>query len=42
MEYKYFDISKLQRRNRWSLEIDKLFHLTLGCASDYLSMLGLK
>ena len=38
----YLSITKLQRCNRWSLGIDKLFHPTLYWACDYLSMSGLK
>ena len=42
MVWKYLSIPKLQRWNRWSLGMDKLFHTTLYSACDYLSMLGLK
>ena len=42
MECNCLFISKLQRDNRWSLGMDKLFHLTLNQACDYLSMLELK
>ena len=42
MGWNYLSIPKLQRCNRWSLEMDKQFHLTLCQVCDYLSMLGLK
>ena len=42
MGWNYLSIPKLQRCNRWSLGMDKLFHRTLYQACDYLSMLGLK
>ena len=42
MAWNYLPILKLQRCNRWSLGMDKLFHPTLYWACDYLSMLGLK
>ena len=42
MGWNYLSISKLQRCNRWSLEMDKLFHHTFYWTCDYLSMLGLK
>ena len=35
-----FSIPKLQRCNRWSLGVDKLFHPTLFGACDHLFMLG--
>ena len=38
----YLFIPKLQRLHRWSLGMDKQFHLTLCQACDYLSMEGLK
>ena len=40
--WKYLSIPKLERCNRWSLGMDKLFHPTVYWACDYLSMLGLK
>ena len=40
--WNYLSIPKLQRCNRWSLRMDKKFHLTLCWACNYLSMLGLK
>ena len=42
MGWNYLSIPKLQRCNRWSLEMDKWFHPTLYQTGDYLSMLGLK
>ena len=42
MGWNYLSIPKLQRCNRWSLGMDKLFHPTLYQACNYLSMLGLK
>ena len=39
MRWNYLSIPKLQRCSRWSLGMDKKFHLTLYCACDYLSML---
>ena len=42
MGWNYLSIPKLQRCNRWSLGMDKLFHPTLYMACDYVSMLGLK
>ena len=42
MGWNYLSIPKLQQCNRWSLGMDKLFHPTLHCACDYLSMMGLK
>ena len=42
MEWKDVSISKLQRCNRWRLEMDKKFHPTLYRACDYLSMWALK
>ena len=42
MGWNYLSIPKLQRCNRWSLGMDKKFHLTLYQACNYLSMLGLK
>ena len=42
MGWNYLSIPKLQRCNRWSLGMDKLFHPTHYRACDYLSMLGLK
>ena len=38
----FISIPKLQRLPRWSLGMDKQFHLTLFLACYYLSMLGLK
>ena len=40
--WNYLSIPKLQRCNRWSLGMDKQFHLTLYQTCNYLSMLGLK
>ena len=40
--WNYVSIPKLQRCNRWSLEMDKNFHPSLHCACEYLSMLGFK
>ena len=40
MWWNYLSIPKLQRCSRWSLGMDKLFHLTLYWACGYLSMLG--
>ena len=42
MRWNYLSIPKLQRLQRWSLGMDKLFHLTLYNECNYLSMLGLK
>ena len=42
MEWNYLSIPKLQRCNRWSLEMDKWFQTTLHYGRNYLSMLGLK
>ena len=42
MGWNYLSIPKLQRCNRWSLGMDKVFHLTLYWTYDYLSMLGFK
>ena len=42
MGWNYLSIPKLQRCNRWSLGMYKLFHPTLYWACDYLSMLRLK
>ena len=42
MGWNYLSIPKLQRCNRWSLGMDKLFHSTLYNGCDYISMLGLK
>ena len=42
MGWNYLSIPKLQRCNRWSLGMDKLFHPTLYQVYDYLSMLWLK
>ena len=42
MGWNYYSIPNLQRYNRWSLGIDKQFHLTLYWACYYLSMMGLK
>ena len=42
MGWNYLSIPKLQRLHRWSLGMDKYFHLTLYRACDYLCMLGLK
>ena len=42
MGLNYLSIPKLQRCNRWSLGMDKLFQATLYQACNYLSMLGLK
>ena len=44
MRWNYLSIPKLQRLHRWSLGVDKWFHLTriiMGVV-NYLSMLGLK
>ena len=41
MEWNNLSIPKLQRCNRWSLGMDKYFHLMLYWSCDYLSMLGL-
>ena len=42
MGWNYLSIHKLQRCNRWSLGMDKLFHPTYHNGCNYLSMLGLK
>ena len=42
MGWNYLSIPKLQRCNRWSLGMDKIFYPTLYWACNYLSMLGLK
>ena len=42
MGWNYLSIPKLQRYNRWSLGMDKLFHPILYNGCDYISMLGLK
>ena len=42
MGWNYLSIPKLQRCNRWSLGMDKLFHPILYNGYNYLSMLGLK
>ena len=42
MGWNYLAIPKLQRLYRWSLGMDKSFHLTLYWACVYLFMLGLK
>ena len=42
MGWNYLSIPKLQRCNRWSLGMDKLFHPALYNWCDYISMLGLK
>ena len=42
MGWNYLSIPKLQRCNRWSLGIDKLFHPIHYNGCNYLSMLGLK
>ena len=41
MGWNYVSIPKLQRCNRWSLGMHRLFHPTLYWACDYLAMLGL-
>ena len=40
--WNYLSIPKLQRWNRWSLGMDKLFHSTRYHGYNYLSMLGFK
>ena len=40
--WKYLSIPKLQRYNRWSLGMDKLFHPILYNRYNYLPMLGLE
>ena len=42
MGWNYLSIPKLQRCNRWSLGMDKLFRRRLYQACNYLSMLGLQ
>ena len=42
MRLNYLSIHKLQRRNRWSLVMNKSFHPTFHNGCDYISMLGLK
>ena len=42
MGWNYLSIPKLQRCNRWSLGMDKLFHPILYNGYYYLSMPGLK
>ena len=42
MGWNYLSIPKLQRLNRWSLGMDKLFPPMLDNGCNYLSMLGLK
>ena len=42
MGWNYWSILKFQQLYRWSLGMDKKFHLTLYWVCDYLSMLGLK
>ena len=42
MEWNHLFIAKLQEPQSWSLRMDNLFHLTINCAHDYLSMLELK
>ena len=42
MGWNYLSIPNLQRSNRWSLRMDRYFHLTLYKACTYLSMLGWK
>ena len=42
MGWNYLSIPKLQRCNRWSLGMDKLFHPTVYNVCNYGSMLGLK
>ena len=42
MVWNNLSIPKLQRCNRWSLGMDKLFHTTVYNGCNYLSMLGLK
>ena len=42
MGWNYLSIPKLQRCNRWSLRMDKLFHPIHYNGCNYLSMLGLK
>ena len=40
--WSYLSIPKLQRCNRWSLGMEKQFHLTFYNGGNYISMLGLK
>ena len=40
--WKYSSVPKLQRLQRWNLEMDKWFYFTLYWACDYLSVLGFK
>ena len=42
MERNDSSFPKLDRCNRWSVGMDKLFYRTLNWAYTYLSMLGLK
>ena len=42
MGWNYLSINKRQRRNRWSLGMDKWFHPTLYRTCDNLSMLIFK
>ena len=42
MGWNYLSVPKLQWWHRWSLGMDKLFHLTFYNGCYYLSMLGLK